>query len=134
MSSGFSSAGDLAGATAARPLLDFGPAAPEAAVRFSWLIFAMFLILCVAVNYPGRLNEDSLLQLVGAADRGLLTDLHSPLVTWIWSLPAPVLGQPAAALLVQSLLLACYAAMVPAALPRDARGVAALAIETVFKL
>ena len=126
--------GEPAGARGARRLLKFGPAAREAPVRFSWVIFAMFLLLCVAVNYPGRLNEDSLQQLVGAADPGLRTDLHSPLVTWIWSLPAPLLGQPAAALLIQSLLLAFYAAMVPAALPRDRRGAAALAVETVFKL
>ncbi|HEX8224709.1 MAG TPA: hypothetical protein VF605_12905 [Allosphingosinicella sp.] len=114
--------------------LDFRPLAAEAPVRFSWPVFALFLILCVAVNYPGRLNEDSLEQLAGAADRASLTDVHSPLVAWIWNLPAPALGQPAGALLVQGLLLAFYAAMVPAALPRGARGLAALAIEIVFKL
>lgn len=119
---------------AERRWLDFRPLAPEPPARFSWLVFALFLILCVAVNYPGRVNEDSLQQLAGAADRASRTDLHSPLVAWIWGLPAPLLGQPAGALLVQSLLLAFYAAMVPAALPRDLRGVAALAMETVFKL
>lgn len=120
--------------TGAARLLDFHRVAPDARLRFSWLVFTLFLLLCVAVNYPGRLNEDSLEQLVGAADPALRTDIHSPIVTWIWSLPAPLLGQPAGALLVQSLLLAFYAAMVPAALPRDRRGLAALALETVFKL
>jgi hypothetical protein len=120
--------------TAAAGLPGFRPLAPEAPVRFSWAIFAMFLLLCLAVNYPGRLNEDSLQQLLGAADPGLRTDLHSPVVTWIWSLPAPLLGQPAGALLIQSLLLAFYAAMVPATLPRDPGGTAALAVEAVFKL
>lgn len=103
-------------------------------MRFSWLAFALFLSLCVAVNYPGRLNEDSLQSLLGVVDPALRSDLHSPIVALVWSLPAPLLGQPAGALLVQSLLLAFYAAMVPVALPRDARGVGAFAVETVFKL
>ncbi len=117
-----------------RRWLNLGPLAPEPRVRFSPLVFAAFLALCVAVNRPGRLNEDSVEQLAGAADRASLTDLHSPLVAWLWSLAAPLSGQPLSALLVQSLLLAFYAAMVPAALPRDPRGIAALALETVFKL
>jgi hypothetical protein len=38
----------------------------------------------------------------------VLSDWHSPAVTWLWSLFTPVLGQPAGALLVQSLLIFVY--------------------------
>jgi hypothetical protein len=37
-----------------------------------------------------------------------VNDWHAPAVTWLWSLFTPVLGQPAGALLVQSLLILVY--------------------------
>jgi hypothetical protein len=105
-----------------------------AGVRFHPLVFIAFTLLAVMTNYPGRLNEDSFEQVIGAANHLFLTDHHSPTVTWLWNLPSPLLGQPAAALLVQSLLLAFYAAVLPAALPRGTRAVASLAVEILFKL
>ena len=55
-------------------------------VRFQPLVFIAFTLLAVMTNYPGRLNEDSLGQLIGAANPLFLTDHHSPTVTWLWSL------------------------------------------------
>jgi hypothetical protein len=106
----------------------------SAPVRFSPLLFAAFLIAAFAINYPGRLNEDSLWQFIGWSDPALMTDLHSPFVAWLWSLPAPFLGQPQSALLVQSAVLAIFAATVPAERPKSARQWAALAIEMLVKL
>jgi hypothetical protein len=60
------------------------------------------------VNYPGRLNPDSYDMLTQAQHVDTLNDWHSPAVIWLWSLFTPVLGQPAGALLVQSLLLFVY--------------------------
>lgn len=106
----------------------------EARVRFQPFVFLAFAVLCFWVNYPGRLNEDSLQQLIGAANREFLTDHHSPVVMWLWSLPTSLLGQPAGALFVQSLLLAFYAAVIPAQMPRSRRAILALTIEIPFKL
>lgn len=109
-------------------------AAEEPAVRFHPAVFVGFLILCLIVGYPGRLNEDSFAQLMGAANQTYLNDLHSPFVTWMWSIPAAATGQPAGALVVNSLLLSLYAAVVPIRLPREFKAVLALVLETLFKL
>lgn len=108
------------------------PEGPQ--VRFSPSAFAAWLILALAGNYPGRLNEDSLEQLIGWSNPERLTDLHSPVVTWLWNLAAPGLGQPVSALLIQSLALAFYAAIVPRKWPRGWAAWAALSVESVFKL
>lgn len=110
------------------------PGAPGPSLRFSPLAFLLFLALCLAVNWPGRLNEDSLQQFIGFLDRDQLGDLHSPLVAWMWSIPALLVKQPAAALIVQSGLLAFWAAMLPGELPRTVAGAAAMAVEAAVKL
>jgi hypothetical protein len=108
-------------------------AAGEPKARFAWQIFVPYFILCAAVNYPGRLNEDSLEQFIGVHDPRYLTDLHSPLATLIWSLFAPIAGQPASALLVQSLLLAFFASVVLVPCRWGPRQAAGIAIEILFK-
>jgi hypothetical protein len=108
--------------------------APQGIVRFNWVVFGLFFALCVAVNYPGRLNEDSLQQILGFADPRFLSDLHSPPVTLLWSLFSPLVGQPASALLVQSALLAFFAAVVPRPERWGWREAAAAALEALFKL
>ena len=55
--------------------------------------------------------------LIQAQNIGELNDWHAPSVTWLWSLFTPLLGQPAGALLVQSLLMFVY----PAIAQRHAR-------------
>jgi hypothetical protein len=94
----------------------------------------VFLLLAIACNYPGRLNIDSVEQLSGAADIGSLTNWHSPLVTWLWSLPSAWIGQPAGALLVQSALFAFYAAVRPARIAWSPFSGAYLIVELLFKL
>jgi hypothetical protein len=106
----------------------------EPAVRFSSPAFAIFFLLCVAVNWPGRLNEDSLEQFIGFQNPTLLGDMHSPLVTYLWSLAAPFVKQPASALIVQAALLSFYAAMLPSPLPRRGAALAAAAAEAAIKL
>ena len=49
--------------------------------------------------------------LTQAQNIGELNDWHAPSVTWLWSLFTPLLGQPAGALLVQSLLMFVYPAI-----------------------
>jgi hypothetical protein len=104
------------------PIRPSFPFPPEPAVRFSAAAFLAFFVLCLAVNWPGRLNEDSLEQFIGFYNPAQLGDVHSPLIAYLWGLPAPFLAQPAAALVVQSALLAFFAAMLPSPFPR--RGVA----------
>lgn len=114
-----------------RPSLPFSP---EPAVRFRGPAFLAFFVLCLGVNWPGRLNEDSLEQFIGfynPAERG---DLHSPLIAYVWSLPAPLLAQPAAALVVQSALIAFYAAMLPSPFPRRGAALLHAAAEGILKL
>lgn len=106
----------------------------EPAVRFSAAAFGIFFLSCLAVNWPGRLNEDSLEQFIGFQNPIMLGDLHSPLVTYLWSLAAPFVKQPAAALIVQSALLSFYAAMLPSPLPRRGAALVAAVAEAVVKL
>lgn len=110
------------------------PFAAEPGLRFSPTAFAIFFALCLAVNWPGRLNEDSLEQFVGFYNPGLLGDLHSPLVAWLWSLPALIVRQPASALIVQAGLIAFYAAMIPAPFPRRGAALVQAAAEAALKL
>ena len=114
-----------------RPL---GPFPSEPSVRFSGAAFTIVFVLCLAVNWPGRLNENSLEQFIGFYNPGLLGDLHSPLVAWLWSLPSLLVGQPASALIVQSALIAFYAAMLPSPLPRRGLALLHLAAEAAVKL
>lgn len=110
------------------------PFAAEVPTRFSSIAFVLFFALCVAVNWPGRLNEDSLQQFIGFYNPRLLGDLHSPMATYLWSLPAPFLHQPAAALIVQSMLIAFYAAMLPSPFPLRGMPLVHAAFEAVTKL
>jgi hypothetical protein len=102
--------------------------------RFSHVIFWTFLAACVTVNYPGRLSADAVGQLIGAYDVAHLNNWHSPLIAWLWSIPGGLIGQPAGALLIQSLPLAFYAA-VRSSRPflMTARDGAALVVELAFK-
>jgi hypothetical protein len=77
-------------------------------LRFKWRLYAALVAAAWLINYPGRLNWDSYDMLTQAEAVEVLSDWHSPAVTWLWSLFAPVLGQPAGALLVQSLLIFVY--------------------------
>jgi hypothetical protein len=101
--------------------------------RFNWLVFLIFLGAIWSVNYPGRLNIDSTEQLIGAAFPVHRNDWHAPIVGWLWNIPAPLLGQPAAALLVQSILIAFGAAIVPARRPTDGWTAMALILELCWK-
>jgi hypothetical protein len=85
--------------------------------RFVWPIYVALVATTWLVNYPGRINPDSLAMLWQAQHIGELNDWHAPSVTWLWSLFTPLLGQPAGALLVQSLLMFVY----PAIAQRHAR-------------
>lgn len=101
--------------------------------RFHPLLFLFLLGAIWLVNYPGRVNPDSLEQLIGAAFPAHRTDWHSPIVAWLWNVPAPLLGQPAAALLVQSLPIAFGCAVVRRSYPRNGWTVAALVLELLWK-
>jgi hypothetical protein len=107
--------------------------------RFHPLLFLFLLGAIWLVNYPGRVNPDSLEQLIGAAFPAYRTDWHSPIVAWLWNVPAPLLGQPAAALLVQSLLIAFGGAIVSRGGPRNGWkgalvGMAGVILKDVFLL
>ena len=76
--------------------------------RFRWVIYFGLVAIAWLVNYPGRLNPDSYDMLTQAQHVDTLNDWHSPAVIWLWSLFTPLFGQPAGALLVQSLLIFVY--------------------------
>lgn len=103
------------------------------AARFSPFWFLLVFAAIWLVNHPGRVNADSLEQLVGAAYPEFRTDWHSPIVGWLWQIPAPLLGQPSAALLVQAVLVAFGAAVLPAGGKTDWRSLAALALDIGLK-
>lgn len=102
-------------------------------IEFVWPVFAAFTAICFAVGYPGRLNQDSLYAVITISARAELGNWHSPTLAWLWSLPGPLLGQPAGALLVQSLLLGLYSGFLPR-VPPTPRGWLALALALTFRL
>jgi hypothetical protein len=104
----------------------------DLALTFHWPVCVVFAAICFAVSYPGRLNQDSLYSVITMTSRGELGNWHSPTLGWLWSLPGPFLGQPAGALLVQSLLLGLYAGFLPQ-VPATARGRLTLALELLFR-
>lgn len=82
-------------------------------IRQTTLILYLALVAVAwLVNWPGRLNPDSYDMLTQARDISTLTDWHAPIITWLWSLFTPALGQPAGALLMQALLIFAYPVMV----------------------
>ncbi|MGE3747047.1 MAG: hypothetical protein AB7G25_15275 [Sphingomonadaceae bacterium] len=103
-------------------------------VRFSPSVFGAFLLLALAVNYPGRLNPDSFKQLLESLGFRPLDDWHGPVVTWLWSLPGPLLGQPTGALLIQCVCFAFFAAVLPLPRERGFKSSAMLTAEVLFRL
>ena len=89
-------------------------------IRLSWRLYLALVLLAWLVNYPGRIESDTLSQLTEAQNLEKLNDWHSPVVTWLYSLFTPALGQPASALLVQALLVFFYPAITLR--PQDHRG------------
>jgi hypothetical protein len=80
-------------------------------VAIGLAIYASLVVLAFSVNYPGRLTPDSLDMLTQAAHPETLNDWHEPATIGFWLLFAPVLGQPASALLCQALLIFVYPAV-----------------------
>src|SRR5256885_302641 len=89
------------------------PRFTDHALEFYWPVGLGFAALCFAVSYPGRLNQDSLYAVITTTSLGELGNWHSATLGWLWSLPGALLGQPAGALLVQSLLLGLFAGFLP---------------------
>ncbi len=73
-----------------------------------YVLLLALVTTCVMVNHPGRLTPDSWEQLQQAENVTSLTDWHSPIVAWIWSFFAPLLGQPTSALSMQAILICLY--------------------------
>lgn len=88
---------------------------PRSPYRFSWIIYLCLVSLALLVNYPGRLNDDSIDMVNQGVNLDILTDWHAPILTFLYTLFGPVLMQPAGSLLLQSLLLFPFLALVPAA-------------------
>ncbi|MGD0418451.1 MAG: hypothetical protein ABSA68_02540 [Xanthobacteraceae bacterium] len=74
-------------------------------------IYAGLVALAFSINYPGRLTPDSLDMLTQAVHPEALNDWHEPATTEFWLIFAPILGQPASALLSQALLIFFYPAI-----------------------
>ncbi|WP_261300344.1 hypothetical protein [Sphingomonas alpina] len=109
------------------------PRFSDPALAFHWPAAIAFAALCFAVSYPGRLNQDSLYAVITMTARGELGNWHSPTLGWLWSLPGGLLGQPAGALLVQSLLLGLFAGFLPR-VPPTPRGRLTLALELLLRV
>ena len=88
-----------------------GISAHTSRVVIGLAIYAGLVGLAFSVNYPGRLTPDSLDMLMRAAHPETLNNWHEPATIGFWLLFAPVLGQPASALLSQALLIFVYPAV-----------------------
>jgi hypothetical protein len=80
--------------------------------RFSWGVYLALVALAWLANYPGRINPDTLDQLTQARNLATLNDCQAPVLTWLYSLFTPVLGQPSGALLIQAMLMFVFPAIV----------------------
>jgi len=109
------------------------PPMTDPAYRFSWAAGLAFAGLCLAFNFPGRMNVDTLFAFVAGTTPGLANNWHSATLGWIWSMAMPWLGQPTSGLLVQALLFGLFAGVLPPR-PRGARAQAAFAGELVLRL
>jgi hypothetical protein len=92
-----------------------------------WGLYLGFVAVAFFVNYPGRLYPDSLDMLTQAEHAELLNDWHGPITIWIWKIFAPLFGQPASALFVQSLLIVGYPSLMLARSLSQQRVVRAIA-------
>lgn len=77
----------------------------------AWVVYAVLTVLAIAVNLPGRANPDTIDMLWQAHEPASLNDWHSPFVTFAFSLLAPIFGSPTGALILQSLLLMTWPAL-----------------------
>jgi hypothetical protein len=74
-------------------------------------VYALLVSVAWVVNFPGRLNPDSV-DMLTQVHINDYDDWHAPVVTYIWSLFELAMRQPSAALLVQSLLMFIYPVIV----------------------
>lgn len=74
-------------------------------------VYALLVTVAWVVNFPGRLNPDSV-DMLTQVHINDYDDWHAPVVTLIWSVFEPAMRQPSAALLMQSLLMFVYPAIV----------------------
>ncbi|MGY4397491.1 hypothetical protein ACVWZA_002685 [Sphingomonas sp. UYAg733] len=109
------------------------PRFTDPALGFYWPVGVLFATICFAIGYPGRLNQDSLYSVITMTSPGELGNWHSATLGWLWSLPGPLLGQPAGGLLIQSILFGLFAGFLPRTLP-TMRGRLTLALELLFRL
>jgi hypothetical protein len=103
-----------------RTLMSNAPTPQIPSQRFNWIVYLALVLVAWLVNYPGRLNPDTLDAITQSQNLGTLNDWQAPVVTWLFAFFTPVLGQPAGALLVQALLLFFYPAITPGK-PHDRR-------------
>lgn len=76
------------------------------------IIYASFVALSLATNYPGRPNADTLVMLWQAHNVGQLNSWNSPFCTFFYGLLGPFFGYPFGALVAQSLVLLAWPAHV----------------------
>ena len=100
--------------------------------RFSWGVYLALVSLAWLVNYPGRVNPDTLDQLTQAGNLATLNDCQAPVLTWLYSLFTPVLGQPAGALLIQAMLMFFFPAIVLADANDRRIGIADMALTAAW--
>ena len=102
-------------------------------MKYDWRVGLAFAVLCFWISYPGRLNADSLYSVITATAPAQLGNWHSPTLGWLWNLAGPALGQPSAALLMQSVLFGLFAGFLPQ-VPSTWRGRAAIAAEIALRV
>ena len=79
---------------------------------------------------PGQ--SDTLDQLTQAGNLATLNDCQAPVLTWLYSLFTPVLGQPAGALLIQAMLMFFFPAIVLADANDRRIGIADMALTAAW--
>jgi hypothetical protein len=84
--------------------------------RRTLFIYASFVMLSLAVNYPGRTNADTLVMLWQAHNVGQLDSWNSPFCTFFYALLGPLFGYPFGGLILQSLVLLAWPAQVMSSL------------------
>lgn len=74
------------------------------------LIYVVLVFASYRINAPGRAISDTLEMIIQSRTHDLLSDWHSPVLTYVWSIFDSLVGQPSSILLVQSLLFFVFPA------------------------
>jgi len=82
-------------------------------------IYIGLVLIAVIVNFPGRLNPDTVSMMWQAANPTQLNTWHAPFATFVLSFLNPAFGAPGGGLIIQSILMMLWPAIIASEVVRS---------------